>query len=61
MKATIAAYARSPFHFAKKGLLADTRPDALAAQVVKGLIQRSRIDPALPEDIILGCAYPEGP
>lgn len=61
MKAVIAAYARSPFHFAKKGLLAYTRPDALAAQVVKGLVQRSRIDPVLLEDIILGCAYPEGP
>lgn len=61
MKAVIAAYARSPFHFAKKGLLADTRPDVLAAQVVKALVQRSQIDPALLEDIILGCAYPEGP
>lgn len=61
MKAVIAAYARSPFHFAKKGLLADTRPDVLAAQVVKALVQRSKIDPALLEDIILGCAYPEGP
>lgn len=61
MKAVIAAYARSPFHFAKKGALASTRPDSLAAQVVKGLMQRVDIDPALLEDVILGCAYPEGP
>ncbi len=61
MKALIAAYARSPFHFARKGALASTRPEALAAQVVKGLLQRTDLDPALLEDIILGCAYPEGP
>ena len=33
MKAVIAAYARSPFHFARKGALAEVRPDTLAAQV----------------------------
>ena len=33
MKAVISAYARSPFHFAKKGALAEVRPDTLAAQV----------------------------
>lgn len=59
MKAVISAYARSPFHFAKKGALADVRPDTLAAGVVKGLLQRTDLDPALLEDIILGCAYPE--
>ena len=59
MKAVIAGYARSPFHFATKGALAGTRPDDLAAQVVKGLLQRTDLDPALLEDVILGCAYPE--
>ncbi|MBS3017935.1 3-ketoacyl-CoA thiolase [Comamonas sp. PE63] len=59
MKAVIAAYARSPFHFARKGRLADVRPDTLAAQVVQGLLQRIDLDPALLEDVILGCAYPE--
>lgn len=59
MKALISAYARSPFHFAKKGALAQTRPDELAAQVVKQLLLRSRLEPALLEDVILGCAYPE--
>jgi acetyl-CoA acyltransferase len=60
MKAVISAYARSPFHFAKKGALAEVRPDDLAAQVVRGLLQRTDLDPALLEDVILGCAYPEG-
>jgi len=59
MKAVIAAYARSPFHFARKGRLAGVRPDTLAAQVVQGLLRRTDLDPALLEDVILGCAYPE--
>ncbi|MGB3070249.1 MAG: thiolase family protein [Ottowia sp.] len=59
MKAVIVAYARSPFHFSRKGRLADVRPDTLAAQVVEGLLQRTDLDPALLEDVILGCAYPE--
>jgi acetyl-CoA acyltransferase len=59
MKAVIAAYARSPFHFARKGRLAEVRPDTLAAQVVQALLKRSDLDPALLEDVILGCAYPE--
>ncbi|NNN27125.1 thiolase family protein [Pseudomonas nitroreducens] len=56
----IAGYARSPFHFAKKGALIDVRPDDLAAQTVKALVQRSGLDASLIEDLIMGCAYPEG-
>ena len=61
MKALISAFARSPQHFAKKGALASIRPDDLAAQVVSGLLARTGLDPALIEDVVLGCAYPEGP
>jgi acetyl-CoA acyltransferase len=61
MKALIAAYARSPQTFARKGPLAAVRPDTLAAQVVKGLLERTQLDPKLIEDVIMGCAYPEGP
>ena len=56
----VAGYARSPFHIATKGALARVRPDDLAAQVIRGLIERTRIEPADIEDIILGCAFPEG-
>ena len=56
----IVGYARSPFHFANKGDLARVRPDDLAAQVIRGLIDRTKVDPADIEDIILGCAFPEG-
>jgi len=56
----IAGYARSPFHFANKGELVRVRPDELAAQVVQGLLARTKIDPAEIEDLIVGCALPEG-
>ncbi len=55
----IAGYARSPFHFATKGALARVRPDDLAAQVVRGLIERTGVKPEDIEDLILGCAFPE--
>ncbi len=57
--AVIAGYARSPFHFAGKGHLARVRPDDLAAQVVRALIERTGVKPEDIEDIILGCAFPE--
>jgi acetyl-CoA acyltransferase len=56
----IAGYARSPFHFAGKGELARERPDDMAAAVVAELVKRSGIDPAEIEDLIMGCAFPEG-
>ncbi|HEY5598262.1 MAG TPA: thiolase family protein, partial [Kiloniellales bacterium] len=56
----IAGYVRSPFHFAKKGDLARVRPDELAAQVVRGLLDKTGVDPASIEDLIVGCAFPEG-
>ena len=56
----IAGYARSPFHFARKGALTKVRPDELAAQVIGALVERSKIDPKEIEDVIVGCAIPEG-
>ena len=56
----IAGYARSPFHFAHKGELTKVRPDDLAAQVVRGLVERTGVNPEDIEDIIVGCAFPEG-
>lgn len=55
----IAGFARSPFHFAKKGGLINIRPDDLAAQTLKGLVAKLDLDPAELEDLIMGCAYPE--
>ncbi len=56
----IAGYVRSPFHFAGKGDLASVRPDDLAATVVAELVKRTGIDAKEIEDLILGCAFPEG-
>ena len=55
----VAAYFRSPFTPAAKGELARVRPDDLAAQVIRGLIGKSRIKPEDIEDLIVGCAFPE--
>jgi acetyl-CoA acyltransferase len=59
-QAVIVDYLRSPFVPARKGPFASVRPDDLAASVVKALVARSRVDPALIEDLMLGCAFPEG-
>ena len=42
------------------GALASVRPDDLAAAVIRGLIDKAGIDPALIEDVILGCANQAG-
>jgi acetyl-CoA acyltransferase len=57
--ALIAGYARSPFTPARKGKLARTRPDDIAAAVVNGLLKKLEINPALVEDLIVGTAFPE--
>ncbi|HTG01500.1 MAG TPA: acetyl-CoA C-acyltransferase [Nitrospirota bacterium] len=44
---------------AKRGKFKDIRPDDLAAIAIKGLLERTGIDPLTIEDVILGCAFPE--
>ena len=56
----IAAYARSPFTLANKGPLKSVRADDLTAQVVKALLAKTGVNPNDIEDLILGCAFPEG-
>jgi acetyl-CoA acyltransferase len=56
----IAGFARSPFTLANKGALTRVRPDDLAAQVIGALIERTRVRPQDIEDLIVGCAFPEG-
>jgi acetyl-CoA acyltransferase len=46
---------------ANKGALKDTRPDELASCVIKEAIKRANITPEEVDDVILGCAFPEGP
>ena len=59
MPAIIAGYARSPFTPAKKGALAKSRPDDVAAAVVDRLLSDTGIDPSLVDDLVVGCAFPE--
>ncbi|TWB16867.1 acetyl-CoA acyltransferase [Nitrospirillum amazonense] len=59
-KAVIAGYARSPFTLANKGDLVKVRPDDLAATVIKALVERTGVNTADLEDLIVGCAFPEG-
>lgn len=56
----IAGYVRSPFTPAGRGELSRVRPDELVAQVVSGLLARTGVDGNDIEDLILGCAFPEG-
>ena len=52
---------RSPIGI-KNGNLVGIRPDDLTAQVVKGLLARNEnVSPDKIEDLVLGCAFPEGP
>jgi acetyl-CoA acetyltransferase family protein len=59
-EAVIVSALRSPIGRAVKGTLKDVRADDLAALVVRTAVERSGVDPALIEDVIMGCAFPEG-
>jgi len=55
----LAAY-RTPGCRANKGGFKDMRPDDLAAAAIRGLIERTSIDPMRIDDVLIGCAFPEG-
>lgn len=59
-KAVIVGYKRSPFTPAYKGAMATIRPDEIAGQVVRSLVDKVGINASDIEDLILGCAFPEG-
>jgi len=57
----IVAAVRTAVGKAKRGSLATTRPDVMAAEVVRELLKRTpELDPADVDDFVLGCAFPEG-
>nr|WP_210339650.1 thiolase family protein [Ensifer sp. ENS07] len=58
--AFIAGYVRTPFTFARKGALANVRPDDLAAHVIRSLLVRTGAPAEEIEDVVWGCAFPEG-
>ena len=60
-KSVIIDGARSPIG-SKNGEMIGMRPDDIAAQVVKGLLERNKeIKNEEVEDVVVGCAFPEGP
>ncbi|MDD5468392.1 MAG: acetyl-CoA C-acyltransferase [Anaerolineales bacterium] len=60
-EAIIVATARTAVGRARRGSLAAVRPDEMAAAVIQELLKRAPgLDPAAVEDVILGCAFPEG-
>src|SRR5579864_8077295 len=60
-EAVIVSAVRTPVGRANKGVLKDVRADDLAAFAVKAAVERvPQLDRSLIEDVILGCAFPEG-
>ncbi len=60
-EAVIVSAVRTPVGRAQKGSLKDLRIDDLGALVVRTALERAgNLDPALIEDVIFGCAMPEG-
>lgn len=60
-KSLIIDAVRSPIGI-KNGKLVGIRADDLTAQVLKGLLKRNpNLDPEMVEDVVVGCAFPEGP
>jgi len=58
--AVIVGFKRSPFTISKKGSLAEVRPEDILSQVINDLVKSSNVNKDDIEDIIAGCAYPEG-
>ncbi|MBO9309324.1 MAG: acetyl-CoA C-acyltransferase [Chloroflexi bacterium] len=61
-EAVIVAAARTAVGKAKRGTTRNTRSDELAAAVIRELMRQTegKLDPALIDDVIIGCAMPEG-
>ncbi|MEL7061817.1 MAG: acetyl-CoA C-acyltransferase, partial [Acidobacteriota bacterium] len=61
-EAVILSAARTAVGRAKKGTLADVRPEQMGAAAVAEAVRRvDGLDPERIEDVIMGCAMPEGP
>ena len=60
MRAVISDYVRTPFHRAHKGELAQVRPEDMLNATVSAILERTNVEVSDIEDLMLGCAYPEG-
>ena len=59
-EAVIVSTARTPIGKAMRGAFNDTHGAVLAGHAIKHAVERAKVDPAEIEDVILGCALPEG-
>lgn len=59
-EAVIVSAVRTPIGRAGKGALKVVRGDDLGAVAVRAAVERAKVDPAIIEDVIIGCAFPEG-
>jgi acetyl-CoA acyltransferase len=61
-EAVIVAASRTAVGRAKKGVTRNVRPEDMAVAVIHDVLRRveGKLDPARIDDLVLGCAYPEG-
>jgi acetyl-CoA acyltransferase len=60
-EAVIVSATRTAVGRARRGTLVNTRPDEMAAVVIGEALRRAEgIEPGMVEDVIIGCAFPEG-
>jgi len=59
-EAVIVSTARTPIGKAYRGAFNNTHGATLAGHVIEHAVQRARLDPAEVEDVVIGCAMPEG-
>ncbi len=59
-EAVIVSAVRTAVGKAGRGTLRETRPDDMAAEAIKGALARvPAVEPAMVDDVVLGCAMPE--
>ena len=59
-EAVIVASARTPIGKAYRGAFNDTQGQALAAHAIGAAVERSGVDPAEIDDVVMGCALQQG-
>ncbi|MBE2185592.1 MAG: acetyl-CoA C-acyltransferase [Rhodothermales bacterium] len=60
-QAYIVSAVRTAVGRSKKGALRNERPEAMGAAVVRAALERAGLDGARVDDVLMGCAFPEGP
>src|SRR2546421_10460285 len=59
-EAVIVSTARTPLTKSWKGAFNMTHGATMGGHVIKAAIERAKVEPGEVEDVIMGCAYPEG-